>query len=195
MNPLKTALFTAAALTLGACTMNDTASRNQPLDTPAQALAATAQAYRIADLNVSVPRTLRVSEANTYYPSADIVWRGDIAGDRYNQVGAIVETAGKRASSALKAGQGVVVDVQLTRFHSLTEKARYSVGGVHSIHFILTLRDPATGAVIESRPVDASFAAFGGRRAIDAEIRGDTQKVRIVDHLARTLVRELASQS
>ena len=33
--------------------------------------------YALVSAKISIPRTLKVSEANMYYPMADIVWRGE----------------------------------------------------------------------------------------------------------------------
>ena len=86
----------------------------------------------------------------------------------------------------------VVVDVEVLRFHSLTEKTRYTIGGLHSIEFNMTLRDPKTNAVlVPTRKIKADLKGFGGSQAIAAEARGDTQKVRITRHLAGLLQHEL----
>jgi len=88
----------------------------------------------------------------------------------------------------------VALDVQVTRFHALTEKARYTVGGVHALQFVFRLIDPATGAnLTEPKFVKADFKAYGGRIALAAEQRGLTQKVRITEHLAYVIKMELDS--
>ena len=73
----------------------------------------------------------------------------------------------------------------MKRFHSLTEKTRYSVGGVHNIVYTLTVVDAATGVALHG-PIEMKVAlkAFGGDQAVAAERRGETQKVRIQSHLA-----------
>jgi len=66
-------------------------------------------------------------------------------------------------------------------------------GGVHSITFVLTLRDSKSGAtVLGPRVVKADLRAFGGRKALQADRDGQTQKVRIIEHLAGVIARELA---
>ncbi len=147
----------------------------------------------IASINVTVPRTLEVSELNRYYPGGDIVWRGDPMGDRYAQVEAIFRDAMARGTQGMSSGTPAILDIEVKRFHALTEKARYSVGGVHSIAFILTLRDPKTGqALTAPRRIKADLNAYGGQAAISADQRGQTQKVRITDHLARVIRAELS---
>ena len=69
-----------------------------------------------------------------------------------------------------------------TRFHALTEKARYTVGGIHSFHFDADRARCATGAVLDGpRLVMADVKASGGARAIAEEQMGRTQRVVIVE--------------
>jgi uncharacterized protein DUF6778 len=143
---------------------------------------------------VRVPRTLEVSEANRYLPKGDIVWREDPIGDRHAQVQAIVQDAVSKGVQSLNGPATVDLDIQVTRFHALTEKARYTTGGVHSISFYLAVRDPKTGALLMPvRMVRADLDAFGGQQAINAEARGQTQKVRITDHLAEVIRQEMSN--
>ncbi|HEY9039396.1 MAG TPA: DUF6778 family protein [Roseovarius sp.] len=151
-------------------------------------------ALNITSINVTVPRTLKVSEKNRYYPGGDIVWRGDPSGDRYAQVEAIFRDAMARGTQGMTKGTPAVLDIEVERFHALTEKARYSTGGVHAITFLLTLRDPATGQVLAApRRIKADLRAYGGQAAIAADQRGETQKVRITVHLAYVIRTELSN--
>ncbi|WP_104019319.1 DUF6778 family protein [Roseovarius nitratireducens] len=186
-----------AALMLGlglsACASVETATRNAPLDAPA--LRPAAVSLDVQEVRVRVPRSLRVSEANRYLPGGDIVWREDPPGDRHAQVAAILEQGLERGVAALPVGVvPVVLDVELTKFHALSEKARYTFGGVHAIQFTYTLRDPETGvALTEPKFVKADFKALGGQKAIAAERRGITQKVRITGQLANVILAELGA--
>lgn len=178
-------------LTLSSCAsvsvMTDRALSGQ------EPLGAFARDYRVASLDVVVPRSLKVSEANSFHPDADIVWREDFFGDRHAQVEAILIPALERGTRDLDGARPVAVEIELVRFHSLTDKARRSTGGVHSIRFYMTLRDPASGEVIERRRlVNGDLEAFGGQQAADAVARGQTQKVRISDHLAELIETELS---
>ena len=57
---------------------------------------------------------------------------------------------------------------------------------------VTNLRHAETGAYIEApRSIDASFPGLGGQAAIEAEQRGQGQKVRILDHLAGVARQEL----
>lgn len=195
---LRGALALSLAMGLGACATVDTATRNAPATTttlaaPAADPEALASALRVTDIRVQVPRELRVSEANRYYPSGDIVWREDPIGDRHQQVSAIVHKGLSMGAAQLEGEVPVVLDVIVTRFHALTEKARYTVGGVHAIQFDLTVTHAQTGEVIMPRhPIKADFDALGGTAAVRAEANGITQKVRITQHLSKVIVEELS---
>lgn len=159
----------------------------------APVVAMTAQ-YDVQDIRVSVPQSLRVSEANMFYPVADIVWRGDPRGDRHAQVKGIIEDGLRAGVQGMHAGPKVVADVEVVRFHSLTEKTRFTVGGVHSVKFDLTLRDAETGAVLEGpRRIVADVKGAGGARAIAEEQAGRTMRVVITEHLAQVIRRELSA--
>jgi hypothetical protein len=195
-------LFSAVS----ACDTSQIASRNAPLefipeedlerDIPAVAIAPDAPvalpAMTLARYAIKVPQELTVSEANLYYPIADIVWRGDPIGDRKDQIGYMFQEAAIRARAQGGTGRAVIAEIELERFHSVTEKTRYSVGGTHSISFFLPLRDIETGeALVENKRVKADLKAFGGRRAIEADRQGLTMKERIQSHLTRVLAAEL----
>ena len=148
----------------------------------------------VTSVVVRVPQQLRVSEANRYLPRGDIVWREDPIGNRHAQVQTIVQNAMERGVGALSGPVEVALEIQLNRFHALTEKARFMTGGVHSINFSIIMKNPATGALLMPiRSVQADLDAFGGRRAIAAMARGQTQKVRITDHLAEVIRQELTN--
>ncbi|SEQ18218.1 hypothetical protein SAMN05428995_103137 [Loktanella sp. DSM 29012] len=187
----------AVCAILTACGSTDqVAMRNAPLDLgPGVEAGQTIQQrdYQIVDLNFVAPAELSVSERNGYYPMADIVWRGDRIGDRKTQIAELFRTAATRNMDADGLGRPVVVDVQLRRFHGVTERVRYSVGGVYNIVFDMTVRDATTGAVIEpARKVVANMPAPGGTAAIIAEQSGQTEKVRVTDFLTLVLSDELS---
>lgn len=193
----------AASLALSACASAplERTSRNAPA--PMQGATAdeasqpgrliAPEAMHIASVRVSVPRELKVSEANRFYPGGDIVWREDPKGDRHEQVRRIVEAGIVGGVRGLgDSGRPAVLDIEVTRFHALTEKARRTTGGVHAIQFVMQMRDAGTGAPLsEPKFVKADFKALGGREATRAEAQGLTQKVRITRHLAQVIRTEL----
>lgn len=196
MKLYKVVAFGVVSAALTACSGAEVVSRNAPLETPRVASPEIQQVqrnYALHSIRFAVPSDLTVSEANGYYPIADIVWRGDPLGNRPEQIAAIFETSIRSAGESLSGNRPVTVDVQLVRFHSLTERTRFSVGGVHSIKFDLTIRDAETGLVIEpTRRIDADLPALGGTAAVAADFQGQGQKVRITAHLTNLILNELS---
>ena len=151
-----------------------------------------ARNYRVVRLGVTVPDALKVSDANLFYPPGDIVWREEPYGDRRAQVERIVREAAMTAVNPLRGGRAVAVAIQVARFHALSEKARVTVGGVHELRYWLTVTDVRTGEVVEGpRFVIADIRGFGGAAAFAAQRTGQTQRVRIVDALTRSIRDEL----
>lgn len=149
--------------------------------------------YAVQSVELIVPATLRVSEENKFYPDADVVWRGEPQGDRLAQISAILDEGLNAGVSSLKTGASVGISVQLERFHALTEKARFSVGGVHDIVFLLTVRDQKTNAVLEGpRRVEVAIKASGNDTAIAEDAAGRTQRVVIVEGVTEAIRRELS---
>ncbi|WP_135504835.1 DUF6778 family protein [Roseovarius aestuariivivens] len=181
-------------LAVSGCASVETATRNAPL--AAVDIAPVELTYNVQDIRVSVPKSLKVSEANRYYPGGDIVWREDPLGDRHAQVKAIVENALRKGVETMKPGLvPVILDVEVTRFHALSEKTRYTIGGVHAIQFNMVLRNPETGVALgEPHFVKADFKGLGGQAAIAAEARGVTQKYRITQRLAQVIQAELSGE-
>lgn len=204
MNSFKKIAALGLALALSACVSSEPASRSLSNDAltlasrgtgsiPETGARVVAPLYSISDIQVSVPRALRVSEANVFYPIADIVWRGDAPGDRHQQIGAIFQAAASQAAATMKGPRAAVLKLELVRFHGVTEKTRYTVGGTHNMVFDLTVLDAATGAVIDGpRRVTADAKAAGGQAAILEEQSGRTQKVVVTEKLVETLRRELS---
>ncbi|NAZ36089.1 DUF6778 family protein [Rubellimicrobium sp. CFH 75288] len=150
-----------------------------------------AAAPRVTAFRVEVPASLRASEANTFYPFADLVWRGDPPGDRHAQVAALFEEAARRAIAADLGGREAVAVARVERFHGVTERTRFSVGGVYSIRFTLLFVDPETGEPLAPpRVIRADLPAPGGNAAVELDRQGQTEKVRVTDHLAWTLGQE-----
>jgi len=195
MNMLK--VFTISVLGLGVagCASVDTVSRNAPIESPVFGAEqrVIARSYAIEDTTFTASNTLRVSESNSYYPSADVVWRGDPVGDRIEQIGAMFFTAIDRNTDRLNGDVPVIVDFELVRFHGVTERTRFSVGGVYNIVFNMSVRNAITGEVIEEpRLIEADLSAPGGVAALIQEQRGQTEKVRVTDFLTQVFKDELS---
>lgn len=188
---------------LAACVSPDPASRAAVSVSPQQPASVTSSEghrtvlraqYDVQQVAITVSSKLKVSEANVFYPIADIVWRGEPRGDRHGQVQAIFQQAFAQAVPPMATGRKVNVAIEVTRFHCLTEKTRYTVGGTHSLHFTLTVSDAETGQIIDGpRPVVADIKASGGAQAIAEDQMGKTQRVVIVSRLTEVIRRELAT--
>jgi len=197
---IRAAALGILALSLGACGATDIASRNVPMDMTLNGAAGdppaavVAEDLAMSDLLFFAGSDLRVSERNGYYPFADIVWRGDAVGDRRLQIGAMFQEAASRVATQDTAGRPVSAVVELVRFHGVTERTRYSVGGNYNIVFMLTLRDAETGAVVApARKIVGNLSAPGGTAAVHAEFAGQTEKVRVTDFLTLLLSDELVA--
>lgn len=179
----KILLIVAAALTLASCGQSWKTDYADVIDP------AVSRGWRVTAVNVTVPRTLTVSEEESYTPDADIVWREDELGptDRYQQVDAIMTNAIKRGASGLRGSRPVHLNATVAQFHALSNKTRQRLenSGIHNIVFDAQVVDARTGAPLS--PVDrvyAEFPALAGSEARAAMAQGQTQKVRITNHVA-----------
>lgn len=144
--------------------------------------------WRVTRIDIRVPETLSVSEKNTFAPDADIVWRGEPEGDRRAQVEAIFEEAARRGTAGLRGPRPVTLEATVTRFHALSDLARerLQISGVHDIRFTARVLDGRTGAVLAGpEAISADLIAYTGQDAERAMAAGQTQKVRITNHLVR----------
>lgn len=188
---IKTCLGLTLALVLSACAGGPTTTRAaMPDDTM---MGFVQPDFRIDSFTVSVPKSLKVNERNTYYPRGDIVWRGDPLGDRHAQIKAIFEAGLQNAAPRVQGSRPMRIDVQVTRFHGVSEKARYTIGGVHNITFMYRLIDTTTGVQFgPTKTVQADLEALGGQAAMAADAQGQTQKARIIAHLTQVFTEELS---
>ena len=199
MRAFKTLLSLGLALGLSACGLIDgtraasdavsLATKGAPVEVKQKAVAIP---LNVTQVVIKVPSSLRVSEADTWYPMADVVWRGEPRGNRLVQVQAIFEEAAAKGTADLKSGVAVVAEVEVTRFHCVTEKTRNTIGGMHSLQFMLTVRHAETGEVLDGpRLVIADTKAAGGSRAIAEDYAGRTQRVVVVERLTQVIHDEL----
>ena len=195
MKMLKIVTVMVLGLGVAGCASVDTVTRNAPIETPslnARSIAV-ARDYAVEEVTFTASSKLRVSESNSYYPNADVVWRGDPIGNRVEQVAAMFRAAADRNIPELNGKEPVVVDFELVRFHGVTERTRFSVGGVYNIEFMMSVRNAITGDVIEApRRIEADLSAPGGIAALMLEQKGQTEKVRVTDFLTQVLRDELS---
>lgn len=147
----------------------------------------TTKNWRISAVEVVVPAELSVSNANIFAPSADIVWHGDVDGDRKLQVAQIVEAGVERGAAPLRGGRAVVLVVLLQQFHAVTPKSvARAPAAVHNIQYSIQARDARSGAALTNViPIVAELPANVGKAAAKASEMGQGQKQRITNHIAR----------
>jgi hypothetical protein len=102
----------------------------------------------------------------------------------------------RRGASTLPGTRPVNVQATVTQFHALSDYARVRLAfdGVHNIQFILQVTDAETGEVLVApQAVKATLPALSGQESIDALAIGQTQQVRITDHIAETVAAVLGT--
>jgi hypothetical protein len=151
--------------------------------------AAQSATWRLSAVNVSAPRSLSVSEVESFVPDADIVWREDPTGNRYEQVEKIMRDAIAKGAQGLRGSRPVIIEATMQRFHAMTFLAETKApGGVHDVEFTLQIRDARTRAVLFGPAfVEASFPAMVGDQMVRARIAGQSQKSQITAHVAKTI--------
>lgn len=167
-------------ITLAGCSGNWGVKYDDPPDP------SVTRSWKLARVVVSVPDTLTVSEANTYAPNADIVWHGEEFGDRRAQVRAILTEGLTRGASGLRGNRPVILSARLVQFHGVTPLAiDQAPGAVHNIKFDLQVVDARTRAPLtEGQRISADLEANVGTAAVIAAVEGNSERVRIVRHLA-----------
>ena len=186
----------ALVLSVTACASTQNVSRNKAIETAPQATAHEKIAYKVQQISVTVPDELTVSEANVFLPMSDIVWREDPMGNRKEQIQTILLDAIAIGASRVEEGRPVTMEVRVNKFHALTEKTRYTVGGRHNISFDYILRDAKTGVPVSNvQSIHEKFKAYGGSQAAAAMARGETQKVRITQHIQNKIYSEMSGNT
>ena len=150
------------------------------------------RSYSLRSLQFGVLSDLVVSEDESYYPIADIVWRGDPRGARIPQIASMFQTAFDRNKPDMRGDTPIDLEITLVRFHAVTDLTRLTVGGVYNIIFDMTVRDARDGSIIEpTRRVEGNLDAPGGRRGQLLIEQGLTQRVRVTDFLTVFLRQQL----
>lgn len=189
------ALILGAALAVSGCVGTTDVSRGIAFDAPPVVENFAVQDWDVTAFEVTVPRTLTVSEANGIKPRSDIVWREDPAGDRHTQVDALMTAALAPAFEAVTGTIPVVVSIDVSRFHAQTQRVRYSaLRSAHEIEFVMTVRHAETGVILSGpSDIDLTFPALGGQDAVEADARGETQRVRIAARLVAWVQEEFSA--
>lgn len=170
-----------APLALAAC------SGRWTTDYSTQLTADITRGWTIREVNVAVPAQLSVSEKNSLAPNANIVWHGDPEGDRRKQVAAIIEEGILRGTSDLSGPRRVSLSITLQDFHAVTPAAvSRAPSAVHKISYVVQVFDARTlQPVTQPTQIHADLVAYTQAAAVVASQEGQTQKVRITDHIER----------
>lgn len=142
--------------------------------------------WHVHAVQVAIPDNLTVSDANTYAPNADIVWHGELGGNRREQVASILTEGLSLGARPLKGPRGIRIHARLEHFHAVTPAAvARAPGAVHNIAYVIQVVDEASGQPLTPpERIQADLEAYVGAAAVTAAIQGQTQRVRIVDHIA-----------
>jgi len=86
----------------------------------------------------------------------------------------------------MRGRQTVNLNVEVKKFHAISDIARknLTVSGVHNITFDITVTSRSGAVIAKEADIQADLIAYSGQDAIDAEAQGQTQRVRIVNHLS-----------
>ncbi|MEM1066933.1 MAG: DUF6778 family protein [Pseudomonadota bacterium] len=147
---------------------------------------AVSRGWVVQDVQVSVPNTLSVStNPNVLAPADDIVWYGDPDGDRRTQVAAIMDDGITRGTAGLTGGTPVVIGVTLERFHAVTPSATsIAPSAVHQISYTTQVFNADTlTPITPPQQIVADLDAYVGAAAVVNAVEGNTEKVRITQHL------------
>lgn len=155
-------------------------------DFPAPVDPAVSREWRVAGVRVGVPEARTVSEDNLLVPAADIVWHGEGKGDRKAQVAAILREGMAQGAAGLTGTRPVILYASVRRFHGVTPVAiNRAPGAVHDITYTLWAIDAQTGRTIAGPArVEADMLAYTQTRAVLSAIDGETERARLVDHIA-----------
>jgi hypothetical protein len=142
--------------------------------------------WQVVDVRAIAYDSRSVSEDNILVPMADIVWHGEAPGDRRAQVAAIVAEGVRAAAAPLDGPRPVEIHIAVDRFHGVTPAAiNRSPGAVHDITFRIAVVDRATRAVlVEPMRIEADLVAYTQSMAVLSRLDGQTERQRIVDHVA-----------
>lgn len=144
------------------------------------------KAWRVVDVVAVAPNTLTVSNNNTFAPQADVVWHAEPFGDRRAQVAAVLDEGLTRGTRPLRGERPVTMAARILTFHGVTPSAvARAPAAVHNIRFVLSVFDAETGEpLIENQSISADLEANVGAAAIAAAINRQSQRERVIEHLA-----------
>jgi hypothetical protein len=145
--------------------------------------------WHVTDVRAFVHDNRTVSDDNVLVPLADIVWHGEPAGDRKAQVAAIVADGMRVAAAPLAEGRPVEIHIAVDRFHGVSPVAvARSPAAVHDVAFRVAVVDRGTREVlVPPVRITAALPAYTQTNARLSRLQGETERQRIVDHVAEVM--------
>ena len=153
----------------------------------AQLQPAQTASWRVASVEVRAPETLTTGEENSFTPNFDVVWHGEPAGDRRAQAAAIVKEGIQKGAAGLHGKTRVRIVATISQFHAITPvvRERLQNSGVHNIQYTVQVFDARSGAALtQPQNIKAEFPALVGKAGDEADAKGLTQRVQIVNRIA-----------
>ncbi len=176
----QTVVFIVLASLLTGCSGAWLVNYDEPIDP------SVSRNWRVVSVDVVVPDTLTVSNADTLAPEADIVWHGDPDGDRRAQVATIIETGVAQGARGLRGGMPVHFLIVLEHFHGVTPRAtRIAPSAVHNIRYTIRVFDNRNGRELTNAVhIDADLEALLGEQLVAYRAAGGSEKARIIAQIA-----------
>lgn len=142
--------------------------------------------WQVTEVRAVAYDSRSVSEDNVLVPNAHIVWHGEAPGDRRAQVAEIVAEGVRSAAAPLDGPREVEIHIAVDRFHGVSPVAiNRSPGAVHDITFRAAVVDRRTREVlVEPVQIEADLIAYTRSVAVISRMNGETERQRIVDHVA-----------
>ena len=164
---------------LAACSGTWKTDYGEPLDI------AETQNWRVSKINVIMPASLTWSDINTYAPNYDVVWHGDPAGNRIEQVKKIVYDSARTATSGMRGSVPVIMNLTVQQFHGVTPiSLAEAPAAVYNMQFEAQVVDARNGAALTPpTKIFADAPALVGEEGLRAIQFGPSQKEQVTTHL------------
>ncbi|MEM6664569.1 MAG: DUF6778 family protein [Pseudomonadota bacterium] len=144
-----------------------------------------ANGWGLQDVKVRFGGDIGRTDKGTEYGSA-FVWDGYSGGNRKKQVVGLFKSAmSDVAQTTLNGSTPVVMNIEVTYFHALTDESRLWCCGQHKIYANLAVTDAGSNAVLASEDgVYLGRIALGGIPGLIAVAAGRDQDTRIREGIA-----------
>ncbi|MEO1495154.1 MAG: DUF6778 family protein [Pseudomonadota bacterium] len=154
--------------------------------TPTGPVSSNVSGWSMQDINITFGPEISRTATGTEF-SSNFVWEGDGDGNRKKLVIALFEDAMQDIGrEAMTGNRAVAMNVEVTRFHALTQASRLLCCGEHNIRANLSVTDAGSGEVLaEGEDIYLGRVALGGIPGLVAVAAGRDQRVRIRESIIR----------